>query len=170
MTPPRTATASIRSESRSTAPTTRARSSGTSTTSASRSAGTSAKASRRRESTSSRRGTNSVRTLGACPEELPAPPRRISRGTVRRRRECRLHKDQDLVRERLGREEGPVSDPVENFNDGYRPSGDGSSASVDSVRIPSMGVARSIRPSAKEQQIICREGNPERQLRTNSKN
>ena len=57
-----------------------------------------------------------------------------------------------------------MSDPVENFNDGYRPSGDGSSTSVDSVRIPSMGVARIIRPSAKEQQIICREGNPEIQL------
>ena len=62
-----------------------------------------------------------------------------------------------------------MSDPVENFNDGYRPSGDGSSTSVDSVRIPSMGVARIIRPSAKEQQIICREGNPEIQLIRNSK-
>lgn len=29
-----------------------------------------------------------------------------------------------------------MSDPVENFNDGYRPSGDGSSTSVDSVRVP----------------------------------
>ena len=62
-----------------------------------------------------------------------------------------------------------MSDPVENFNDGYRPSGDGSSTSVDSVRVPSMGVARIIRPSAKEQQIICREGNPEIQLIRNSK-
>ena len=33
----------------------------------------------------------------------------------------------------------------------------------------SMGVARIIRPSAKEQQIICREGNPEIQLIRNSK-
>lgn len=62
-----------------------------------------------------------------------------------------------------------MSDPVENFNDGYRPSGDGSSTSVDSVRVPSMGVARIIRPSAKEQPIICREGNPEIQLISNSK-
>lgn len=62
-----------------------------------------------------------------------------------------------------------MSDPVENFNDGYRPSCDGSSTSVDSVRVPSMGVARIIRPSAKEQQIICREGNPEIQLIRNSK-
>lgn len=62
-----------------------------------------------------------------------------------------------------------MSDPVENFNDGYRPSCDGSSTSVDSVRVPSMGVARIIRPSAKEQQIICREGNPEIQLISNSK-
>lgn len=29
-----------------------------------------------------------------------------------------------------------MSDPVENFNDGYRPSDDGSSTSVDSVRVP----------------------------------
>ena len=29
-----------------------------------------------------------------------------------------------------------MSDPVENFNDGYRPSGDGSSTSVDSVHVP----------------------------------
>lgn len=29
-----------------------------------------------------------------------------------------------------------MSDPVKNFNDGYRPSGDGSSTSVDSVRVP----------------------------------